>query len=82
MHGLRHAYAQNRYEELTGWQCPSVGGPDSKVLTPEQRAADREARLTISQELGMRGKPWSVPTLGGEVQFVGVRLPYETPHPE
>ena len=52
MHGLRHAYAQNRYEELTGWQCPAVGGPDSKALTPEQREADREARLTISQELG------------------------------
>jgi site-specific recombinase XerD len=52
MHGLRHAYAQNRYEELTGWQCPAVGGPDSKALTLEQREADREARLTISQELG------------------------------
>ena len=52
MHGLRHAYAQNRYEELTGWQCPAIGGPDSKALTPEQREADREARLTISQELG------------------------------
>jgi integrase len=52
MHGLRHSYAQNRYEELTGWQCPAVGGPDSKMLTSEQREADREARLTISQELG------------------------------
>jgi hypothetical protein len=52
MHGLRHAYAQSRYEELTGWECPAVGGPDSKALTPEQREADREARLTISQELG------------------------------
>jgi hypothetical protein len=52
MHGLRHAYAQNRYEELTGWQCPAVGGPDSKALTPEQRELDREARLTISRELG------------------------------
>jgi hypothetical protein len=52
MHGLRHAYVQHRYEELTGWECPAVGGPDSKALTPEQREADREARLTISQELG------------------------------
>lgn len=52
MHGLRHAYAQNCYEELTGWNCPAVGGPDRKSLTPEQREADREARLTISQELG------------------------------
>jgi len=52
MHGLRHAYAQNRYEELTGWQCPAIGGRDRKSLTPEQREADREARLTISRELG------------------------------
>jgi len=52
MHGLRHAYAQNRYEELTGWKCPAAGGPETKTLTPEQRELDREARLTISQELG------------------------------
>ncbi len=52
MHGLRHAYAQNRYEELTGWKCPAAGGSDSKSLTPEQREIDHEARLTISRELG------------------------------
>ena len=52
MHGLRHAYAQIRYEELTGWQCPAAGGPEAKVLNPEQRERDREARLTISRELG------------------------------
>ncbi len=52
MHGLRHAYAQNCYEELTGWKCPAAGGPDSKALTPEQKEIDRQARLTISRELG------------------------------
>lgn len=52
MHGLRHAYAQNRYEELTGWKCPAAGGPDSKALTPEQRERDHEVRLVISRELG------------------------------
>lgn len=52
MHGLRHAYAQNRYEELTGWKCPAAGGPETKTLTPEQRELDHEARLTISRELG------------------------------
>ena len=52
MHGLRHAYAQARYEELTGWVCPAAGGPIAKELTPEQREQDREARLTISRELG------------------------------
>jgi integrase len=52
MHGLRHAYAQNRYEELTGWKAPAAGGPKAKFLTPEQRETDRQARLIISRELG------------------------------
>ena len=51
-HGLRHAYAQQRYKELTGWDCPKAGGPISKKLTREQKAKDKVARLTISQELG------------------------------
>ena len=52
MHGLRHAYAQERYEELTGWQCPAQGGPNHTTLSPEQRELDQEARMTISLELG------------------------------
>ena len=52
LHGLRHAYAQERYEELTGWKCPAAGGPDSKSLDPGQRTLDHQARMTISQELG------------------------------
>lgn len=52
MHGLRHAYAQARYEVLTGWPAPAVGGPSAKDLTPEQKAIDQAARLTISAELG------------------------------
>lgn len=52
VHGLRHAYAQRRYLELTGWPCPAAGGLLSKELTPEQKALDRAARLTISKELG------------------------------
>jgi hypothetical protein len=52
MHGLRHAYAQDRYEELTGWSCPAAGGPVARDLSPEQREVDHEARLTISRELG------------------------------
>jgi hypothetical protein len=51
-HGLRHAYAQRRYLELTGWPAPHAGGPRSKDLTPEQKAQDEAARLTISAELG------------------------------
>ena len=52
MHGLRHAYAQRRYEELTGWKSPAAGGSISKSLTREQRDRDREVRLIISHELG------------------------------
>jgi len=52
MHGLRHAYAQERYAELVGWLCPAVGGPVAKDLTAEKRKLDHEARLTISRELG------------------------------
>jgi integrase len=52
MHGLRHAYAQNRYEELTGWKAPAAGGPVTKDLTQDERKRDHEARLTISRELG------------------------------
>jgi len=52
MHGLRHAYAQTRYAELTGWSCPSAGGPVARELTPEQRERDLRARLSISLELG------------------------------
>jgi integrase len=52
MHGLRHAYAQRRYEVLTGWKSPLAGGPSRVLLTPEQRLIDAQARQTISWELG------------------------------
>ena len=52
VHGHRHQYAQQRYKELTGWACPAQGGPTWKQLSPEQMKIDREARFTISAELG------------------------------
>jgi hypothetical protein len=52
LHGLRHAYAQERYEKLTGWKAPAAGGPPSRTLSDVERVIDREARLTISRELG------------------------------
>jgi len=52
LHGLRHEYAQRRYEELTGWLAPAAGGPISSQLTHDQRAVDYLARLKISAELG------------------------------
>ena len=51
LHGLRHAYAQQRYRDLTGWPCLAADGPGANALTPEQKACDTEARLTISREL-------------------------------
>ncbi|MCY1490608.1 hypothetical protein D9M68_243730 [compost metagenome] len=33
MHGLRHQYAQSRYEALTGWKAPAAGGPQRQALT-------------------------------------------------
>ena len=52
MHGLRHHYAQARYEALTGWKAPAAGGPVARALTPVQRVQDSLARQTISHELG------------------------------
>ncbi|EDW2056464.1 integrase [Salmonella enterica subsp. enterica] len=52
MHGLRHRYAQERYEALTGWKAPAAGGPVARSLTPTQRVLDAQARQTISRELG------------------------------
>ncbi len=52
MHSLRHAYAQTRYQQLTGWPAPACGGSTSKRLTPKQRQTDLKARLIISKEMG------------------------------
>jgi integrase len=52
MHGLRHQYAQMRYEVLTGWKSPAAGGPSRASLSQEQRMKDTEARQIISRELG------------------------------
>ncbi|HGW5539172.1 integrase [Pseudomonas aeruginosa] len=52
MHGLRHRYAQVRYEALTGWAASAAGGPPRHALSAEQRELDTHARRTISRELG------------------------------
>ncbi|MEI6095626.1 MAG: phage integrase N-terminal domain-containing protein [Gammaproteobacteria bacterium] len=59
-HGLRHAYAQNRYHELTkeldphkkGWLCPIANSLASKPPNALQKAIDRKTREIISRELG------------------------------
>ena len=45
-HGLRHQYAGERYEALSGPAPPVAGG--SRI----DKALDKEARLTIAEELG------------------------------
>ncbi len=64
LHGLRHAYAQQRYEELTGWKAPSAGGPASDSLGTDLRALDSKARATISSELGHAREAISAVYLG------------------
>jgi hypothetical protein len=52
LHGLRHAYAQQRYVDLTGQQCPARGGPRRREMSAAERATDDAVRLEISEELG------------------------------
>ncbi|MGI9304737.1 MAG: integrase, partial [Gammaproteobacteria bacterium] len=49
---LRHAYAQQRYRDLTGWAAPLAGGPPCSALAPAEFERDRLARVIISGELG------------------------------
>ena len=60
LHGLRHAYAQDRYEALTrqldpagqGWTCPARGGPAMDDLDDTEAHIDQQARLQLSDEMG------------------------------
>lgn len=60
LHGLRHAYAQRRYHELTkqfdpakkGWLCPVAGGQPTNLLTANEKAIDHKVRAIISRTLG------------------------------
>lgn len=59
-HGLRHAYAQRRYHEITksydktgqGLICPIQGGKVYKELNSLEKYWDRTAREIITQSLG------------------------------
>lgn len=51
-HGLRHAYAQRRYEELTGRKPPVHGGLSRRTMRREERRRDDKIRQQISEELG------------------------------
>lgn len=65
-HGLRHNYAQERYKDLTGWECPKRGGKLASDMTADERTLDRLARLTVSQELGHNREDVTNNYLGGK----------------
>lgn len=52
LHGLRHAYAQRRYEKITGWKSPINCGKQKKYLSDSEKRLDYQARIVISRELG------------------------------
>ncbi len=64
MHGLRHAYAQRRFEELAGFKAPLAGGPKRTALSADERALDKKARAVISNELGHNREAITVVYLG------------------
>jgi hypothetical protein len=64
MHGLRHAYAQRRFQELTGFAAPLAGGPNRAALSADERALDEKARAVISKELGHHRTAVTVVYLG------------------
>lgn len=51
-HGLRHHYAQARYKELSGNECPARGGKRQREMNEAEREHDRQVRLILSKELG------------------------------
>ncbi len=51
-HGLRHNYAQYRYQVLTGELCPAKGGPKQSEMPIELREHVVAMRTLISEELG------------------------------
>jgi len=64
LHGLRHAYAQQRYKELTGWDAPINGGLKSFQLTKEQKQIDYQARMVLTEELAHSREQITVNYLG------------------
>ena len=64
LHGLRHAYAQLRYRELTGWESSINGGPRLRTLMHEQKQIDHQARMILSEELGHSRKQITTSYLG------------------
>jgi site-specific recombinase XerD len=52
LHGLRHAYAQTRFEALAGFKPPIKGGKKRIEMTADEKKRDHIARRIVSEELG------------------------------
>ena len=52
LHGLRHAYAQTRFEEIAGFMPPIKGGKNRSNMTTDEKKRDHLARRIVSEELG------------------------------
>jgi len=55
-HGARHLYAQERYREESGMDCPARGGKPWKELTEAEKNISDQAREIVSRELGHERK--------------------------
>lgn len=51
-HGLRHAWAHDRFKQLSGMDCPIAGGPAYKELTLEKKESWDAAAEVVISELG------------------------------
>lgn len=51
-HGLRHAYAQERYKEISGNTAPVAGGLKKSQLNKENQISSDAARMQVSEMLG------------------------------
>lgn len=51
-HGLRHRFARDLYQELSGLKCPADGGLNRKDMTEMERLKDNEIRQEVSRALG------------------------------
>ena len=64
-HCLRHAWAQARYEALSGMAAPVAGGPWRGDMDADQRRADGQGRDGVSKELGHGRRAVTAAYIGG-----------------
>ena len=47
MHGLRHAYALDRYEDLTGWKAPLADLRGASLTERDSASTSRRAQADL-----------------------------------